>query len=130
MTTSRQRSRRSARSASGRASMRCRGSRSSSPPTIDWASDGVVHYPGGPTTPTRAGRLADASSIRPMRARVPAGGASQSRDEPSRGPPRVRCGPARGNGKSASHSHDRIVGPDGRSASLVRPNRDHHSVAR
>src|SRR5262245_38802594 len=27
-------------------------------------------------------------SIRPTRARVPAGGASQSRDEPSRGPPR------------------------------------------
>jgi hypothetical protein len=53
MTTSRQRSRRSARSASGRASRRCRGSRSSSPPTIDGASDRVVHYPGGPTTPTR-----------------------------------------------------------------------------
>jgi hypothetical protein len=61
MTSSRQRSRRSARSASRRASRRCRGSRSSSPPMIDWASDGVVNYPGGPTTPTRARRPFDAS---------------------------------------------------------------------
>jgi hypothetical protein len=45
MTTSRQRSRSSAKSASGRVSRRCQGSRSSSPPTTDWASDGVVHNP-------------------------------------------------------------------------------------
>jgi hypothetical protein len=68
MTTLRQRSRRSARTASGRASRRCRGSRSSSPPTINRASDGVVHYPGRPTTPTRARRLVDAS-VDPTEAR-------------------------------------------------------------
>jgi hypothetical protein len=28
---------------------------------IDWASDGVVHYPGGPTSTTRAGRHSAAS---------------------------------------------------------------------
>jgi hypothetical protein len=37
-------------------------------------------------------------SIRPKRALEPVGGASQAREEPCRGPPRVWCGPTRGSG--------------------------------
>jgi hypothetical protein len=66
-------------------------------PHVRAAGDAVI-VRGRRVSCGQPGRSDTPRSIRTTRARVPAGGASQSRDEPSRGPPRVRCGPARGNG--------------------------------